>query len=107
MTAPLRVGLAGLGSMGRNHLRHLSSREDCVLAAVGDPDPGVLADAVAKTSATGFADPLVMIEQAGIEAVVIAAPTTAHSPLALAAIERLKPVARRVGANIEFRRSME
>ncbi len=90
--APLRVGLAGLGSMGRNHLRHLSSREDCVLAAVGDPDPGVLADAVAKTGATGFADPLVMIEEAGIEAVVIAAPTTAHSPLALAAIERGLPV---------------
>jgi len=28
-------------------------------------------------------------------------------PLALAAIERFKPVARRVGANIEVRRSME
>ena len=27
MTAPLRVGLAGLGAMGRNHLRHLSSRD--------------------------------------------------------------------------------
>ena len=61
--APLRVGLAGLGSMGRNHLRHLSSREDCVLAAVADPDPGVLADAVAKTGAAGFADPLAMIER--------------------------------------------
>ena len=92
MPAPLRVGLAGLGSMGRNHLRHLSSREDCVLAAVGDPDPGVLADAVAKTGATGFADPLVMVTDAEIEAVVIAAPTTAHSPLALAAIERSLPV---------------
>jgi len=92
MAAPMRVGLAGLGSMGRNHLRHLASREDCVLAAVADPDPGVLADAVAKTGAAGFADPLAMVAEAGIEAVVIAAPTTAHAPLALAAIERGLPV---------------
>jgi UDP-N-acetylglucosamine 3-dehydrogenase len=92
MAGPLRVGLAGLGSMGRNHLRHLSSREDCILAAVGDPDPGVLADAVAKTGAAGFADPLAMVAEAGIDAVVIAAPTTAHAPLALAAIERGLPV---------------
>ncbi len=30
---------SGLGSMGRNHLRNLSSRDDCVLAAVADPAP--------------------------------------------------------------------
>ena len=92
MAAPLRVGLAGLGSMGRNHLRHLSSREGCVLAAVADPDPDVLADAVAKTGAAGFADPLAMVAEAEIDAVVIAAPTTAHAPLALAALERGLPV---------------
>ena len=92
MTAPLRVGLAGLGSMGRNHLRHLSTREDCVLAAVSDPDPAILADAVAKTGAAGDPDPLDMIGSAEIDAVVIAAPTTAHAALTLAAIERGLPV---------------
>ncbi len=92
MAAPLRVGLAGLGSMGRNHLRHLSSREGCVLAAVADPAPDVLADAVAKTGAAGFADPFAMVADAEIDAVVIAAPTTAHAPLTLAAIERGLPV---------------
>jgi predicted dehydrogenase len=90
--APLRVGLAGLGSMGRNHLRHLASREDCVLAAVGDPDPAVLADAVAKTGAAGYAEPLDMVIEAALDAVVIAAPTTAHARLTLAAIERGLPV---------------
>ena len=92
MSAPLRVGLVGLGSMGRNHLRHLSTREDCVLAAVADPAPELVADAVAKTGATGFADALAMINEAPLDAVVIAAPTTAHAPLALAAIERGLPV---------------
>ena len=84
----LRLGLAGLGSMGRNHLRVLSARTDLVLAAVADPVAATLADATAQTGAQGFAEPLAMIAEAELDAVVIAAPTTAHVPLALAAIER-------------------
>ena len=37
-SATLRVGLIGLGSMGRNHLRILGRREGARLAAVADPD---------------------------------------------------------------------
>ncbi len=92
MTEPLRVGLAGLGAMGRNHLRHLSSREGCTLVAVADPAADLLADAVAKTGATGFEDALAMINDAELDAVVIATPTTAHATLGLAAIERGLPV---------------
>jgi UDP-N-acetylglucosamine 3-dehydrogenase len=84
----LRLGLAGLGSMGRNHLRVLSARTDLVLAAVADPVAAALADATAQTGAQGFAEPLAMIAEAELDAIVIAAPTTAHVPLALAAIER-------------------
>jgi predicted dehydrogenase len=84
----LRVGLAGLGSMGRNHLRVLSARTDLVLAAVADPVGAALASAAVETGAQGFAEPLAMIGEADLDAVVIAAPTTAHVPLALAAIER-------------------
>jgi predicted dehydrogenase len=92
MAAPLRVGLAGLGSMGRNHLRHLAAREGCVLSAVADPAADVLADAVAKTGAAGFADPLAMIEEAALDAVVIASPTTTHAAVAGAAIARGLPL---------------
>jgi predicted dehydrogenase len=84
----LRVGLAGLGSMGRNHLRILTARNDVRLAAVADPVAAALAGATAQTDAQGFAEPLAMIAEAELDAVVIAAPTTAHVPLALAAIER-------------------
>ncbi|HEU4571757.1 MAG TPA: Gfo/Idh/MocA family oxidoreductase [Candidatus Limnocylindrales bacterium] len=84
----LHVGLAGLGSMGRNHLRLLSSRGDARLTAVADPVPAALAAATAQTGAQGFAEPLAMIAEAELDALVIAAPTTAHVPLALAAIER-------------------
>jgi UDP-N-acetylglucosamine 3-dehydrogenase len=84
----LRVGLAGLGSMGRNHLRVLGTREGCRLVAVADPVADLLDDAVATSGATGFADPLEMLSAAPLDAVVLAAPTTAHLELALAAIER-------------------
>jgi len=84
----VRVGLAGLGSMGRNHLRVIAGRPDARLVAVADPAPEALAGAVAQTSATGFSEPLAMVAEAELDAVVIAAPTTAHLPLALAAIGR-------------------
>lgn len=84
----LRIGLAGLGSMGRNHLRVISARDDCRLAAVADPVAEALDAATAQTGALGFADPLAMIAEVELDAIVIAAPTTAHVGLALAAIER-------------------
>jgi UDP-N-acetylglucosamine 3-dehydrogenase len=90
--APLRLGLAGLGSMGRNHLRVISSHPETVLAAVADPDPETLAAATTQTGAAGWADPLAMIREADIDAVVIAAPTTFHPDLAHAAIGRGVPV---------------
>lgn len=84
----VRVGLAGLGSMGRNHLRVITSRDGVILAAVADPFTEALEAAVAQTGAAGYAEPMAMIAEADLDAVVIAAPTTAHLPLALAAIAR-------------------
>lgn len=84
----VRVGLAGLGSMGRNHLRVITSRDGVILAAVADPFTDALEAAVAQTGAAGYAEPMAMIAEADLDAVVIAAPTTMHLPLALAAIER-------------------
>lgn len=84
----VRVGLAGLGSMGRNHLRVIGTRPNARLVAVADPVADLLAAATAQTGALGFSEPLAMIAEADLDAVVIAAPTTAHLPLALAAIRR-------------------
>jgi predicted dehydrogenase len=92
VSAPLRLGLAGLGSMGRNHLRVISNHPETVLAAIADPTADALAAAVDQTGAQGFADPLEMIARADLDGVVIAAPTTNHAALALAAIERGLPV---------------
>ena len=61
--------------------------------AIADPGGSeALAAAAAATGAQPFAEPLAMIEEAELDALVVAAPTTAHVPLALAAIERDVPV---------------
>ena len=88
----LRIGLAGLGSMGRNHLRVISGHAETALAAVADPDGPAREAATTQTGARGFSDPRAMIAKAEIDAVVIAAPTTTHADLAHAAIERGLPV---------------
>jgi UDP-N-acetylglucosamine 3-dehydrogenase len=90
--APTRIGLAGLGAMGRNHLRILGSRPDVRLVAVADPVASSLAAAAAQSGAQPFAEPGAMVAEAELDALVIAAPTTAHVPLALAAIERGIPI---------------
>jgi UDP-N-acetylglucosamine 3-dehydrogenase len=90
--APVRVGLAGLGSMGRNHLRVLSSMPGCRLVAVADPVAAAVQTAVDTSNAQGFREPMAMIEEADLNALVIAAPTMAHVDLALAAIERDIPI---------------
>jgi UDP-N-acetylglucosamine 3-dehydrogenase len=107
----LRVGLAGLGSMGRNHLRVLRDRPGCRLVAVADPVAEVLAAATsggAEPAALGFSEPLAMIAEADLDAVVLAAPTTSHLSLALAAIERglavliEKPLAASIDEGLEI-----
>ena len=83
----LRIGLIGLGSMGRNHLRVLSGLPGSRLVAVADPDAVTLAAMTADLGAEVSADPMSMLLKADLDAVVIAAPTTSHLPLTLAAIE--------------------
>ncbi len=63
--------------MGRNHLRVLRDRPGCRLVAVADPVPEVLAAATSSghgPDARGFSEPLAMIAEADLDAVVLAAP---------------------------------
>ena len=88
----LRVGLAGLGSMGQNHVRLLSANPGASLVAVADAVPSTLETVAAQTGAQGFPDALAMLDEAQLDALVVATPTTAHAPIALAAIDRGVPV---------------
>ncbi len=84
-----RIGLAGLGVMGRNHLRHLAARDDAVLVAVSDPEATAREQAFAVAPAVqAYADPGEMLAKEELDALVVAVPTTLHFAVAIEAIRR-------------------
>jgi predicted dehydrogenase len=83
----LRVGLAGLGTMGRNHLRNLLARDDVDVVGIADPSAAACAAAAVQAPrAIAFSDPMTMLAQERLDAVIVAAPTTLHHGIALAAM---------------------
>lgn len=83
--SPLRVGVVGLGVMGKNHARVLAELPGVTLAGVADPDPAQVEFVTSRLGCRGFASLEAMMAE-GLDAVTIAAPTQLHTPLALAAI---------------------
>jgi UDP-N-acetylglucosamine 3-dehydrogenase len=98
----LRVGIAGLGMMGRNHLRVLSSLESVDVVAVLDPlgTPEGLVDK--KRSHRNLDDFLAM----GLDYCVVAVPTNLHEEIALSMAENgvhvllEKPIAHSITAAV-------
>lgn len=83
---PLRVGVFGAGSMGRNHVRLLSSLPGAELVGVYDPRPEAAEAAARDHGARVFPR---LEELAGeIEAAVVAAPTVAHAEMGCALLDR-------------------
>ncbi len=85
--APLKVGVAGVGVMGRNHARVLSDIRDFDLTTIFDMDAitaqGVaeVHDATAVTSAEAFV-------AAGLDAAVVSTPNRTHADLTVALLEK-------------------
>jgi len=93
MKRRLAVGLIGLGRLGRVYARDLSGRiPETRLVAVADP-LGSLAEEVAAEFdvARHYPDPLALIDDEAVDAVVIVTPTHTHRELVLAAAARKKP----------------
>lgn len=73
----LRAGLVGVGMMGRNHARVLSTLEGVELVAVADPAPqAAVPGGVARVASV---EELLFL---GLDYVVVAAPTAMHSEIA-------------------------
>jgi predicted dehydrogenase len=75
----LRLGVVGLGMMGRHHVRVLRALADVDLAVVFDPlgDPHAVADGL------DLCRSLDEVLAAGLDAVVVATPTDDHVPIGL------------------------
>lgn len=86
----LKVGLIGLGSMGRNHLRVLSMLKGFELAFVADADAQVAANAGDAHDVPGVVDPTPLL--ADVDAVVICTPTITHAHYIRLAADHVKNI---------------
>ncbi len=89
----LRVGVIGLGRLGRIYARDLASRiPETRLVAVSDVLPAAVTEAADEFDVPGrYADPLELIASREVEAVVIVSPTHAHKDQSIAAVRAGKP----------------
>jgi len=89
-----RVGLIGAGWIGTAHGTNLARRiPGAELAAIADPAPGAAARLAAELSCPDvYTDPMDLLADASIEAVVVAAPSDRHADLVVAASEAGKAV---------------
>ena len=90
----VRVGIIGVGIMGADHARILASHvPGAVLQTLYDADPArakAVADEAGAQSVA--ADPLALIRDPNIDAVLVASPDATHKDLTLACLEARKPV---------------
>jgi len=89
----IKVGLVGLGRLGRIYARDLATRiPETRLSAVADPDEAALAEVSATYDARPHHDPEALFQDSEVEAIVIASPTHTHAALTVAASGTGKPI---------------
>jgi inositol 2-dehydrogenase len=89
----LAVGLIGVGRLGRVYARDLAGRiPETRLAAVADPAGSLASEVAAEFDVPKhFTDPLALIDDRSVDAIVIVTPTHTHRDLVVAASARRKP----------------
>jgi myo-inositol 2-dehydrogenase/D-chiro-inositol 1-dehydrogenase len=92
--ADISIGVIGAGGMGSRHVQNLHRyvKGACV-AAIYDLDQARARQVAAECgSAQAFQDPLQLIQDAGVDAVVIASPDPTHAEFVLACLQQRKLV---------------
>lgn len=84
---PVRFAVAGLGAMGRHHVRVLSEMPEAELVAVADPDQESREQIRRERPATTYSSVEEMLTEADFEALVVAVPTSHHKTTTIMALE--------------------
>ncbi|HKJ72144.1 MAG TPA: Gfo/Idh/MocA family oxidoreductase [Gammaproteobacteria bacterium] len=84
MSEVIRVGVLGVGSLGRYHAQKYAAHADAELVGVFDPDMERAEAVAAETGCVAFPDAGSLVE--GVDAVTIAAPTEVHGDLGVQAL---------------------
>jgi predicted dehydrogenase len=82
----LRIGVAGTGRLGREHVRVLAGLDGVSFVGCYDLDAGRAREVAGANGATAFDSLEAMLDE--VEAVSIVVPTVHHREVALAAVER-------------------
>lgn len=93
----VRIGIIGTGMRGQNHIDMMLERSDVDIVALADPDPRMLADAMALIKKAGKAEPAAypkgnydyknLLKRSDVDAVIIATPWEWHIPQAIDSIQ--------------------
>ncbi|MBL0374266.1 Gfo/Idh/MocA family oxidoreductase [Rhizobium sp. KVB221] len=92
MTKELKVGVIGLGEVGRHQVNGVLAASGAKLFAVADFNPELVSKTSEATGARGYATAEALIADADVEAVVICVPHKFHAGLCLKALEAGKHV---------------
>jgi len=89
----LNIGVIGTGEIGADHARRLTAHvAGARVGAVFDVDSGRAAKLAAEVGATAHTTAFGLIDDTGVDAILIAAPSPVHADLTIAAIAARKPV---------------
>lgn len=87
----IRVGIIGAGAWGKNHVRTLARLETAELVAVADASADVRGGLQKQyPRLRTFAEAKQLVEWEGVDAVVVATPSSTHAAIAQAAIDKGK-----------------
>ncbi len=84
----LRIGVIGVGNMGKHHARVYSTLLNCTFVAVADLNEKLGSTIAKKHHIKFYSDFKEMIAQEKLDAVSICVPTKAHFPVAKACLEQ-------------------
>ena len=107
----LKVGVIGVGAMGRNHARIYADLDNVELVAVADTNKESISHIARKYGCKGYLDYNDMLAKEKLDIVSIVVPTSKHKEAALAVIEKgvnvllEKPIASTVEEGMEIIKS--
>lgn len=84
----LRVGVIGVGSMGRNHARVYADLPDTELVGVADASLDAATEIAGKYGTLPYQDFEQLLDEGQLDAVTVAVPTVEHLVVAIKVIER-------------------
>ena len=84
----MKVAVVGLGKMGLSHYAIVNAHPDVEVAGICDSSGYVLGVLKKYTGVMTYSDYDAMLDKAGLDAVVIATPSSSHAKMVRAALER-------------------